>query len=264
MNHAVKPIVSGQRLVLTYNLIREGSKYSTAPPPSVQFNPNRNLETAIGNWQTETDRSGQLVHMLEHQYSEANFGLHSLKGKDQLRIKHLFKAAKKHDVCVYFAHFQHTISGGVDDGDPYDHWGNDDIHDIMDEYDSDWKLLTLFTSDGLEIAKGLDLDPEDFVEDVCLEEEGPDYEEFEGWTGNKGANTTHYYRRSCIVMFPKEERHEILTTASSVVLERWANLAYQDLSQAKDSPSKFLIAELAAISTQAQSMDMYSFKIAHC
>lgn len=254
VNHAVKPVVSGHRLVLTYNLIREGSNRSTVIPPSVQFSPATKLELAIRKWQAETNRSGELIHMLEHQYSEANFGLHSLKGKDQLRASHLIDAAKKHDVYVYFAHFQHTVSGGVDECDPYDRYKDVEVHDIMDEYDSDWKLLTLFTSDGCKIAEGLDLDPENFIEDVCLEDEGPDFEDFEGWTGNEGANTTHYYRRSCIVMFSKEWRHEILATAAFVALDKWAKLAFHDLNQAKRSPTPSLVAELSAISTKVQGM----------
>ena len=254
VNHAVKPVVSGHRLVLTYNLIREGSNKSTAPPPSVQFNPSRILELAIGRWQEETQGCGHLIHMLEHQYSEANFGISSLKGQDQMRVKHLNQAAKKHGVCIYFAHFQHTVSGGVDEDDPYDYRGSVEIHDIMDEYDSDWTMSTLFTTDGLRIATDLDLDPEDFIEEERLEEDGPDYEEFEGWTGNEGANTTHYYHRSCVVMFPSGGRHELLAHASSVDLEVWAKLAFHDLHLAEGSPSSSLIAELTAISSKAQGM----------
>ena len=255
VNHAVQPVVSGHRLVLTYNLIREGPDRTTAPPPSVLFDPTRNLELAIKQWQIETQRSGHLIHMLEHQYSEANFGLHSLKGHDQARATHLCQAANKHDVCVYFAHFKHTVSGGVDedDDDSYGYRNDVEIHDIVDECDSDWTLTTLFTTEGCKIAEGLDMNPEDFIEEERLEEEGPDYEDFEGWTGNEGANTTHYYHRSCIVMFPKEWRHEVLRTAASRALEEWAKLAFHDLNQAKGSPSTSLVAELTAISEQARS-----------
>ena len=253
VNHAVKPVLSGYRLVLTYNLIRRGSNVSTSIPPSVQFNPVRKLELAIAKWQTETDREGHLLYMLEHQYSEANFGLDSLKGKDQQRVRNLSDAAKKQDVCVYFAHFEHTVSGGVDEDDPCDRYGTVDIHEIEDEYDSEWRILTLFTSDGCNIAKDLDMDPEDFIEDIYLDEERPDYEDFEGWTGNEGANTIHFYRRSCIVMFPREWRHHLLNTASSVVIEKWAELAFNDLDQVKNSPSQTTIEELLAISRKASS-----------
>ena len=98
VNHAVQPVVSGHRLVLTYNLIREGSNRSTAPPPSMQFGSTRKLELAIEKWQKESQGSGQLIHMLDHKYSEANFGLQSLKGQDQVRVNHLTQAAKKYGV----------------------------------------------------------------------------------------------------------------------------------------------------------------------
>ena len=255
VNHTVQPVVSGHRLVLTYNLIREGSDLITAPPPSVLYDPTRNLGLALKQWQNETEGSGHLIHMLEHRYSEANFGLHSLKGHDQARATHLCQAAHKHDVCVYFAHFKHTVSGGVDEDDDDSYGCRDDveIHDIMDECDSEWTLTTLFTTEGRKIAEDLDVDPEDFIEEERLEKEGPDYEDFEGWTGNEGAMTTHFYYRSCIVMFPKEWRHELLRTASSVKLGEWAKLAFHDLIQAKDSPSPSFIAELTAISEQARS-----------
>ena len=180
VNHAVKSVVSGHRLVLTYNLIREGSDLSSTPPASVQLDPVRNLEVAIAKWQQETESCGHLFYKLEHQYSEANFGLASLKGKDEQRARHLSEAARNLDVCLYFAHFQHTVSGRVDEDDPYDRYGAVEIHEIFDECDSDWKILTLFTSDGYKIAEDLEMDTEDFIEADCLEEEKPDYEDFEG------------------------------------------------------------------------------------
>ena len=122
----------------------------------------------------------------------------------------------------------------------------------MDEDDSDWTISSLFTTNGIKIATNLSMDPEDLIDEEDLEEGGPDYEDFEGWTGNEGANTTHYYHCSCIVMFPKEARHELLADASSVKLEEWAKLAFHDLHLAENSPSPSLIAEFAPISSKAQ------------
>ena len=55
-------------------------------------------------------------------------------------------------------------------------------------------------------------------------------------------------------MFPRDWRQEILENAESVDLDRWAKLAFNDLDQAKDSPSDATITELEAISRQASSM----------
>lgn len=248
VNHAVKPVMSGHRLVLTYNLIRRDASTKPIPTPSALYDTAKNIQSAISRWSLacgDQCRDSRLLYMLEHEYSEANFGLANLKGKDQLRARYLTEAAKVNDVCVYLAHFEHTRSGGCDDsGDDYD------THAIIDEVDSDWKIRTLFTPDGAAIASELELNEEEFLGEVAFPDE-PDDEEYEGWTGNEGANTTHFYRRSCIVMFPRRERRELISAAESVAIDKWSQIVLEESETDVGEEAELISNELEQISAKA-------------
>ena len=90
----------------------------------------------MSTYQISTSENNRLVYMLENAYSEANFGIEALKGKDQHRARYLVDTAKLHNVCVYFAHFEYARCGGCEDDDPYDHHRGVDIHEIIDEIES--------------------------------------------------------------------------------------------------------------------------------
>ena len=250
VNHAVKPVISGHRLVLTYNLIRQDASTKKIPEPSVLYDTAKNIRSAISRWALacgDECRDSRMLYMLEHEYSEANFGLANLKGKDQLRARHLTDAAKGNDICVYLAHFEHTKSGGCDDGGDYDDM---EIHEIIDEYDSDWKMKTLFTPEGAAIASELELNAEEFLGEVEFPD-GPDDEEYEGWTGNEGANTTHFYRRSCIVMFPRSERGDIISGAESVAIDKWSQIVLEESEANMGEDAELIWNELERISAKA-------------
>ena len=251
VNHAVKPVISGHRLVLTYNLIRRDAIHKTIQKPSALYDTAKNIQSAIAKWSLacgDECRDSRMLYMLEHDYSEANFGLANLKGKDQLRARHLTEAAKGNDVCVYLAHFEHTKSGGCDDGDDY--YDNKDIHEIMDEYDSDWKIRTLFTPEGDAIARDMELNEEEFLGEVKFPD-GPDDEEYEGWTGNEGANTTHFYSRSCIVMFPRGERGDWISAAESVAIDKWSQIVLEESEANLGEDAEVIWHELERISAKA-------------
>ena len=257
VNHAIKPVTSGHRLVLTYNLIRRDAPTKPIPTPSALYDTAKNIQSAISRWALacgDECRDSRMLYMLEHDYSEANFGLANLKGKDQLRARYLTEAAKGNDVCVYLAHFEHTKSGGCDDGDGY--YDNVDTHEIIDELDSDWKIKTLFTPDGTAIASEMDLSEEEFLGEVNFPD-GPDDEEYEGWTGNEGANTTHFYRRSCIIMFPRSERGEIISAAESVAIDKWSQIVLEESEANMGEDAELIWDELERISAKAAGEPSY-------
>ena len=212
VNHSVKPVISGYRLVLTYNILHVSSDLASSRPPSILDDHKGNINKALAEWNSRFDGAAspasRLLYMMEHEYSEANIGMGLLKGKDQLRASCLFDAAQQNGFHLFFAHFVHTRSGGCDE-DYYGHCGyseddgDDSTHVIVDEVDSSWKLVSIFTSKGHFLAGDMEVDHKDFIQAVTFDDEEPDDEDYEGWTGNAGAEATHYSRRSCMVIVPK-------------------------------------------------------------
>ncbi|KAL1589739.1 hypothetical protein WHR41_01479 [Cladosporium halotolerans] len=118
VTHKVKPIASGHRLVLTYNVINDA-----------QSRINRGVLD---------DGGGQpafFCHQLSHQYTEASLKLSRLVGDDYKIVCRAFSAAESVNCMLYLATFERMISGGYDEED-FD-------REIIDETDEYWRLQTI-------------------------------------------------------------------------------------------------------------------------
>ena len=100
VEHSIVPVTSGYCLVLTYNLFHTSIHMGFIRPESVMDDHRANLNRALSRWRHGIDyhgaKSNALISILQHQYSESNFGLSSLKGTDQLRAVYLQDVCKTH------------------------------------------------------------------------------------------------------------------------------------------------------------------------
>ena len=226
VNHSVSKIESGHRLVLTYNLIHQAS--DTKRMATVLDDHKQNLDKVLALWSKQDCEMEQhseyvddkLVYILEHEYSEANICLDHLKGKDQLRARYLSEACRDQKFCLFFAHFEYIRSGGVDgnEDDPYwaDHPNAADYHELIDELESNWELVTIFQSDGQQIAENVTLEEDEILNNADFKNMEPDDEECDGWTGDEGCTATHFYHRTCAVILPRSRRLDFLSEAYTV------------------------------------------------
>src|SRR5262249_51298934 len=121
--HEIKPVTSGYRICLVYNLAIAGKKQPAAPKDG------RDVERATELLAELFDEpSGDLDKIaipLEHQYTEAGLDPRKLKGSDRARADVLERAAASLDYQCYFALLTHHQSGEPD-YDTYDfgdYWG---------------------------------------------------------------------------------------------------------------------------------------------
>ena len=87
VSHLAKPVESGCRLVLTYNLMHTAT--SSSRKVSDLEDHKLNLDKILRFWAGQLDNEDygthvSLLYILEHEYSEANSCLDYLKGKDKL------------------------------------------------------------------------------------------------------------------------------------------------------------------------------------
>ena len=239
MNHSVSRVKSGHRLVLTYNLIRQASDSSQIA--SVLDDHKQNLDKVLALWRKQDLEIGscsdnsyeKLVYILEHEYSEANICLDNLKGKDQLRTRNLLEACQDQGFCLFFAHFEYSLSGSVDEYEDNPSWGygrnSADYHEIIDETDAEWRLQTVFQYNGKQIAADITLEEEDLLESTDFTGIEPDDEECDGWTGNEGCTATHFYRRTCAVIVPKTRRFDFLLKADSTNVQEYTETLLREM-----------------------------------
>ena len=239
VNHSVSKIESGHRLVLTYNLMHQASDSSRMT--TVLDNHKQNLDKVLALW-SKQDRESEshstrvykkLVYILEHEYSEANICLDHLKGKDQLRARYLSEACQDQGFCLFFAQFEYSQLGSIDEDEDEPRWANDhsgsDFHAFIDELETKWKLQTVFQSDGQQVAEDMVLEEDDIIENLDFSGIEPDEEECDGWTGNEGCTATHFYHRTCAVILPRSRRLTFFSEAENVSVKRYTDTLLREI-----------------------------------
>ena len=264
VEHTVRPVTSGHRLVLTYNLIQ-----SIGGPPQLASRLNDDqtkLKQMLALWthtlqHESNDAPKFLASMLDHKYTDANLRLDHLKGKDAFLARYLQAACQDQGFHFFLANLEHTQTGGCEDTyDPYDHyggrrgynWNNDDdnddssgsdgdgdsslsgsgldtYHELEELYDTSLTLRTFYRANGQLLAKGIPIKELDIVQDDPFDR-APDSEDYEGYTGNAGASATHTYRNSCIVIMPRQHQTTfLLDHAINAAKERYSRQGDVDM-----------------------------------
>jgi hypothetical protein len=204
--HEIKPIKSGYRLVLTYNLCYSGSAQGSA---SAAVEASVRLFRIISSWTAaynEGKRKGipeMLAYKLEHQYTNANLGFDALKGHDREVAKHLKAVCLQTGSHVYLADLEKMVLGGAEDEDHYDSYrrcyggdsdSEDGHHSITEVYETYLKLPHVVNLGGTKIAENIQISEDQIIQGDIFEDREPDEEDYEGFSGNAGASATHWYR----------------------------------------------------------------------
>lgn len=214
--HEVKPIESGYRLALSFNLIHTspGIPRPTLPDMHSAITRLRHVlrkwskdayEVDMDEWQAEI-----VAYVLEHQYSEVNLKMGALKGKDRHMISNLRGVAEELGFAVCLANLKYVESGSGDHdgGYSYDYgrrrrWYDDSEpsdEEVSDPgmADIDEKTLEinhLVNLDGVKLLPGkpLPLEECNLIPEDYFEGQSPDNHEYEGYQGNVSGHRGSLY-----------------------------------------------------------------------
>ncbi|KZS90666.1 hypothetical protein SISNIDRAFT_415161, partial [Sistotremastrum niveocremeum HHB9708] len=178
VRHEVKPIVSGYRLALSFNLMAP----TGAPRPSLS----RYSKTVAAvrhvlmSWRQNPTALKKLVYLLDHEYSSFGFGNGILKGADAYKVDILRLLAKPCRFKIYFATAKLYIKGdAMAESEEYYEMGEDPevsftVENIVDINGSPAD----FSQDVVGLSH-----PDDFV--PCgLDDREHSKEEYQGYMGN--------------------------------------------------------------------------------
>ncbi|MDZ5460530.1 2OG-Fe(II) oxygenase [Azohydromonas lata] len=244
--HEVRPVTSGCRLVLVYNLVHEG-RGRLPQPPDYEAETQRIAALlaawGAGEWGSDDEAPAKLVYPLEHAYTSAELSFQALKGADAAAAAVLAAAAQRSGCELHVALLTIEESGSAE----YSGYGGrswrdngDDEFEIVEVCNrsavlSDWRC-----PDGAAAELGVfpvedgELCPPDMFEDM-----DPDEQVFQEATGNEGASFERSYRRAALVLWPMGRRLEVISQAGLPVSLPWlASLArrWQDSGALTDSP----------------------------
>ena len=106
----VKPVISGYRFALSYNIIHTSPDMPLPTASSLTGDPCANLRRVLRKWK-ESGNLDCIAHLLKHQYSEADFGAGAslLKDEDSETIAFVRTAAEGLDFVVLLSQLKYEI-----------------------------------------------------------------------------------------------------------------------------------------------------------
>ncbi len=243
--HEVKPVRSGHRIALTYNLLLRRSSTEPAAldaPPGAVEELARLLEEHFtaprSRWGGDRDAGeppSRLVYLLDHEYTERGMEWLCLKGRDARRVALLREAALRAgcDAVLGLAKVHETWSTSPSEFDDprygrrrYGAWSElDDDEDDAEPDGDDYELDELIEQSvelecwmersGAPEARPISLSVPD--DEVCATTRSDKLEpyasEFEGYMGNYGNTLDRWYRRGAVLLWPKAKAFTVRAEA---------------------------------------------------
>ncbi len=193
--HEVRPLTSGHRIVLTYNLRMTATTAAAGTDPTVT--------AAVARALTEYfDSQNRLVYLLDHEYTKRGLAGSLLKGVDAARVSVLRDAAQSIDCELLLASTE--IHETWDCIPAYRSsrrsWYRDEPDDPQD-----FELGDLL--DGSVVLSGA-VGPAAVAEvELCAttptDQLAPYDSQYEGYMGNYGNTMDRWYRRAAVVVWPR-------------------------------------------------------------
>ena len=242
--HEVKPIKSGYRIALTYQLHYHGATRPQVPVglSALLERLSTSVKAYFSTPEATLDRSSaaeppdRLIYLLDHEYTQKSLAWSRLKNGDRLRAAALLHVADRLacEIHLALAEVHETWSCEGDDWDSgygsggrygrrswRDSWSDDEDDDEdqegqrADADPEDYELEELLDSD-MELRHWVDKDGKAvpglagaFSErEVCYTKPSaelrPFKSEHEGYMGNYGNTLDRWYHRAAVVMWPKD------------------------------------------------------------
>lgn len=217
--HEVKPITSGCRLTLIYNLVRQGP--GKPPEPPGYEREQHKVTKLLQQWVTAQDAAdavpGKLIYLLEHAYTPAELAFDGLKGADAATAPMLIAATEQAECELHLAlltisesgsaeHVYHTSRSGRRRRSYYDDDDDEDL-EIGEVYDREAHLSTWRTPSGQDAGLSkLSFKEEEICPLGALGDMDDVEASFHEATGNEGASFERTYSKAALVIWPKGKK----------------------------------------------------------
>ncbi|GAA0734354.1 2OG-Fe(II) oxygenase [Dactylosporangium roseum] len=271
--HHVRPVTSGYRVVLTYNLLLKGDSVAAA---AGRTDPRLTAELAecLNQHFGDSDEPARLVYLLDHEYTQRGLGWARLKGDDASRAALVRAAALAADCEVALALAEVHEQWIAEDAEPNGRYWDDDDGDETEE-DGDYELQELIestTSLDCWLDEGDEATPTSLIvydDEVCATtptaDLSPHASSYEGYLGNYGNTLERWYRRAAIVVWPRRWAFAIRAQASPMwALDRLADLVRAgDVAEARDAAAMLAPFWSVVAKANAEQMLGKALTVAH-
>ncbi|KAI1771894.1 hypothetical protein F4818DRAFT_444892 [Hypoxylon cercidicola] len=262
VTHEIKPLISGYRLVLTYNIIYESDTRMSAGLVGKQ---SKRLRSILNEWQTGGFSTERLVYLLGHKYTQSSLSLSNLKGRDRAVCQSLCEAGSECGFAILLARM--TRSQNDDD-----YYGNED--------DNSTELEEIKTCDGLTICASTDIDEEDILGDNLWDRD-PDSESEGEFTGNENMPSSLRYHDTVVMIVPMRHLGDLVSNHNPHTLMDFITRSLRDRPDDHNtratlltilegaiknenmytSPDGALLSEVVAMAVKLQRMTLFNVAV---
>ena len=211
--HEVRPVTTGYRLTLIYNLIRTGK--GPLPNPADYSQEQKQVAKLLHSWarvkqQGEAQLPEKLIYPLEHAYTPAEIAFPTLKNGDEAVAEIFTAAAAESDCEIYLALVSQEESGSAE---YYGYSGGrgrylDEVEDedfeIIEVYDWKRRLRDWRRPDGSHPnLEELSFDEQEICPPDLFSGMEPNELNFYEASGNEGASFDRTYHFAALVLWPR-------------------------------------------------------------
>jgi predicted 2-oxoglutarate/Fe(II)-dependent dioxygenase YbiX len=265
--HEVKPLTSGYRVVLTFNVMLERKTKSFDLPQNTKLDGSKYVPILKKHFAPSADieRQPYALYLLDHQYTELSFSWAALKRSDFDFAQKLHAAADALGLEAYLVladiHETWDTDGDFDDG--YNRgwgrsWGSRNRRtrgagpqatDLIVDETTVSRFLD--RKNRKSFASSLSVRSKCILRNKENSSLTPVESDYEGWMGNYGNTMEYWYRRAGVILWHKDDRLSILfefdTAAATAEL----------LAAAKRGDDQFLATSLRSLVNNSKRNSWY-------
>lgn len=244
--HEIKPITSGYRVCLVYNLVQAKSN------EKIQLSHlGGHIERLVKVIKTcEEDKDIPKIVLLGHQYTPSNFTMQALKLNDRPKAEALLQAAENAGFYAKLGLVTSYQSGELEveynNSSRYgrrrsyydDEFDNDDElaeNGTMGEVYDESLEIEHWMEEGIPPLRNISFEKEDLISEIILNEGEPEEKQAEGYTGNAGMEMRYWYHYGAVIFWPKKYQYDMLISLSTANKLEWIEYYNQQWSEIKPS-----------------------------
>lgn len=179
VTHEIKPISSGYRLVITYNLLQQRG---SAPSAGLFIVQQVQLQELLQKWGSTLQSKTRVIYRLDHKYSQSSLSIQNMKGRDAQRIRCLKQACQETGFYIFLATM--TRTEGCED----EYYGGGDEDSLQLDY--------VTSLDGSKITASVDVNVKEILGPDPYKNRDPDSEDEGAFTGNESMPSQYRYHDS--------------------------------------------------------------------
>ncbi len=231
-DHEIRPLTSGYRICLVYNLIQQKSGNEIRLT---------SLETYVEKLaeifaKQQRGNTKPYIVLLGHQYTPENFSVDGLKLNDRPKAEALLRAAQKAGCYAKMCLVTSYLSGTPEEsGGYYDDDDSGDENAEMAEVYDEQLYIEHWLENGIPALSNVSFEENDLIASFVLDEDEPIIKKSTGYMGNYGPDLMHWYHYGAVMIWSPEANAQLLPMQNPESQLEWIDYFNKNLQQLTDS-----------------------------